>query len=103
MKEGKARKINRPKTRRRNKDGKGKKINEDAPKIQKVGSAEAHGERPLVIAHRSRISHYFGSLAVTYAERISATLEEKKVLVLVPSGSAAISQINNKDENLQKK
>jgi len=31
MKEGKARKINRPKTRRRNKDGKGKKKERKMP------------------------------------------------------------------------
>jgi len=56
MKEEKARKINRPKTRRRNKDGKEKKRKEDTSKIQKVGSPEAHGERPFAIGLGSVIT-----------------------------------------------
>jgi hypothetical protein len=66
------------------------KINE-LPKVQKLGSPEAHGEKPFV-ALRIRISHCFDSLAVTYAEKISDDSRRKSLCW--QSWSAAISQIN---------
>jgi len=60
--------------------------------IQKLGSPEAHGEKPF-IALRIRISHCLDSLAETYAEkRISDDSRRKSSCWR--SWSAAISQIN---------
>jgi len=61
------------------------------PKIQKLGSPEAHGKKPFV-TFRTRISHYLDNLAVTYAEkRISD--DSRRRSSCWRSWSAAISQI----------